>query len=88
MNIAVWTAICGLAGSKFYTTLDLTSGYYQIPMTEESKAKTAFVTPNGQREFNRTAFNRINKGLGTLRFNTAVAYIDDILVPSLTIDEG
>ncbi|XP_036320389.1 uncharacterized protein LOC118734809 [Rhagoletis pomonella] len=33
-----------LAGGKFYTTLDMTSGYYQIPMKESSKEYTAFLT--------------------------------------------
>lgn len=27
-----------LAGNKYFTTLDMTSGYYQVPMNEESKS--------------------------------------------------
>lgn len=87
-----------LAGNRFYTTLDLASGYYQIPLTEDSKSKTAFVTPDGQWEFNRMPFGlanapavfqrTVNKALGSLRFDTAVAYMDDILVPSVSFDEG
>ncbi|KAK7925830.1 hypothetical protein WMY93_008140 [Mugilogobius chulae] len=42
-----------LTGSKWFTVLDLKSGYYQISMREEDKAKTAFVTPLGFWEFNR-----------------------------------
>ena len=34
-----------LKGAKYFTTLDLQSGYYQIGLSEGSKAKTAFVTP-------------------------------------------
>ena len=34
-----------LKGAKYFTTLDLRSGYYHIGLSEGSKAKTAFVTP-------------------------------------------
>jgi len=33
------------AGKKFMTTLDLSSGYWQVKMGEEAKAHTAFVMP-------------------------------------------
>ncbi|KAK7910386.1 hypothetical protein WMY93_015070 [Mugilogobius chulae] len=36
-----------LSGSKWFSVLDLKSGYYQIEMSEEDKPKTAFVTPLG-----------------------------------------
>lgn len=36
-----------LFGSMYYITLDLKSGYYQIPVSENSKKYTAFVTPQG-----------------------------------------
>ena len=39
-----------LHGAKIFTTLDLRSGYYHINFNEESKAKTAFVTPKCQFE--------------------------------------
>ena len=41
-----------LCGAKIFTTLDLHSGYYHIALDNESKAKTAFVTPFGKYEFN------------------------------------
>ena len=37
-----------LCGAKIFTTLDLCSGYYHIPLDNESKVKTAFVTPFGK----------------------------------------
>ena len=45
-----------LHGAKIFTTLDLRSGYYHINLNEESKAKTAFVTPFGKYEFNSVPF--------------------------------
>ena len=36
-----------LRGAKIFTTLDLCSGYYHIALDQDSKAKTAFVTPFG-----------------------------------------
>lgn len=87
-----------LSGNSYFCTLDLASGYYQIELAEQAKPKTAFVTPDGQWEFNRMPFGlanapavfqrTVNKALGTLRFNTAVAYMDDVLVPSATVEEG
>ena len=42
-----------LAGSKWFSVMDLKSGYYQIEMNESDKHKTAFVCPFGFWEFNR-----------------------------------
>ena len=43
-----------LRGAKMFTTLDLQSGYYHIALDNQSKAKTAFVTPFGTYEFTHT----------------------------------
>lgn len=88
----------GLKGRKFYTSLDLASGYHQIPVDKDSISKTAFVTPDGHYEYTRMPFGLVNapavfqrsmnKILGALRFSTALAYLDDVLIPSGTIEEG
>ena len=42
-----------MTGSKWFSVLDLKSGYYQIEMEEADKQKTSFVCPLGFWEFNR-----------------------------------
>ncbi len=40
-----------LGAARFYSTLDLTKGYWQIPLSPLSKEKTAFTTPFGLHKF-------------------------------------
>ena len=49
-----------LAGCKWFSTLDLHSGYWQIEMDPKDKAKTAFVTRNGLYQFNVLPFGLCN----------------------------
>lgn len=82
--------IARLSGQACFITLDLASGYYQVPISEPCKHLTAFVTPDGLYEFNRMPFGlanapaifqrMINKVLGSARFTHATAYMDDVLV--------
>lgn len=84
-----------LAGHRFFTKLDLKSGYFQIPISEADKEKTAFVTQDGLYEFNVLAqglmnapptFQRVmNNLIATGRWNYVVVYLDDILIFSDTI---
>ena len=82
-----------LGGAKYFCTLDLISGYHQVELTEESKCKTAFLTPRlnpSQWEYNTMPFG-INGGPSTfqrvidrvlrgLEYKIAMAYLDDIIV--------
>ena len=45
-----------LKGAKYFTTLDLRSGYYHISLSENSKAKTAFIIPFGKYQFEVVPF--------------------------------
>ncbi len=38
-------------GTRYISTLDLTKGYWQVPLTEEAKPKTAFSTPSGHWQY-------------------------------------
>jgi len=79
-----------LGNAKYFSTLDLASGYHQIPMQEEHKRKTAFSTPYGHFEFNRMPFglknapatfqrlmNSVLTGIQGLR---CLVYLDDIVI--------
>jgi hypothetical protein len=87
-----------LGRGVFFTSLDLASGFHQIPIHSNSIHKTGFVTPDGHFEFLRMPFGlanapavfqrAINDALGELKYTVAVVYMDDILIPSTTIEQG
>lgn len=84
------TVLDTLSGSTFFSTLDLTSGYWQVPVKEEHKERTAFITCAGLFEFNvmpfglKTApatFQRLmDSVLGGLKWTEALVYLDDIII--------
>ena len=58
---------CRLSGMKYLSKIDLTNGYWQIPVAPEDVYKTAFVTPDGQYEFLRMPFGMVNGGATLVR---------------------
>ena len=87
-----------LHGAKWFSTLDLKSGYWQVPITEQDKAKTVFRTSSGQLfEFNQVPFGLCNapatfsrlmdRLLAGLHWETCLFYLDDIIVFSSTWEE-
>ena len=87
--------------SQYFTTLDLSSGYWQIRVHEKSIEKTAFVTPQGQFEFLVMPFGLANapsvfqrlmqKALAGLNPeggpDFVSVYIDDIVIFSETLED-
>ena len=78
-----------LGKAKFLTTLDLSRGYWQVPVAESSKEKTAFITPQGLFQFTTMPFGlqgapatfqrMMDQLLSGLEAYTA-AYRDDLVV--------
>ena len=86
-----------LAGSKYFSTLDLSAGFWQVPMAKDSIEKTAFVTHNGSYEFVVMPFGLTNAPATFQRLMETVLmdlmpskcldYIDDILVIGKTFED-
>ncbi|XP_066445489.1 uncharacterized protein, partial [Eleutherodactylus coqui] len=83
-------SLSSLGRAKYFSTLDLASGYWQVPVAEKDKTKTAFILPMGLYEFNRMPFGLTNAPgtfqrlmehcLGDLNFESVLIYLDDIVV--------
>ncbi|UYV64560.1 K02A2.6-like [Cordylochernes scorpioides] len=83
--------------AKFYSSMDLRSGYWQIEVDEADREKTAFITPDGLYEFLVMPFGLCNapatfermmdKILKGLKWTMALCYLDDIVVYSKSFNE-
>ncbi|XP_039513052.1 uncharacterized protein LOC120468602 [Pimephales promelas] len=80
-----------LGSARFYSTLDLTKGYWQIPLSPMSKEKTAFTTPFGLHQFVTlpfglfgapATFQRLMDRILRPHAAYAAAYLDDIIIYS------
>ena len=87
----------GLYGAKYFSTLDLASGYWQVIMAAEDRAKTAFSTNGEHYEFKVMPFGLTNAPatfqrlmdlvLRGLHLDTCMVYLDDVLVHSRTFTD-
>ena len=85
-----------LGGMKFFSSLDLTSGYWQIGMNDKSRAKFTFIIHRRLYEFTRMPFGMCNAAttfqqlmeclLSGMIWKSYFEYID-VLIGSLTFDD-
>ena len=83
---------------KYFSTIDMKSGYHQVEMEEEHKERTAFtVGPLGFYEFNKMPFGLSNSPatyqrlmeecLGDYNMRICVIYLDDLIIFSDTFEQ-
>ena len=86
-----------LGESVFFSTLDMSKGYYQIPMQAESKEYTAFSSGTSLYQFKTLPFGVAN-GVATyqrlmslvlagISWETCIAYVDDLIVLGRSFEE-
>lgn len=90
--------IRAIHGSYYFSTVDLKSGFWQIPMEPSSVKYTAFrcflglyeylTMPFGLRNAPATFQRMMDYLFGDLRFAGVLTYLDDILVHAATFDEA
>ena len=87
-----------LSGSKFFSVLDMKSGFHQVEIEERHTQRTAFtVGPLGFYEYNRLPMGLCNSPatyqrlmeecLGDLNMKICIIYLDDIIIFAKTFEE-
>ena len=84
-----------LIGAKYFTSLDLASGYWQIALHKLTKQKTAFITHKGLYQFEVLPFGLSNAVSAFQRTMEVIlegvpnvkVYLDDILIFSHNFDD-
>lgn len=86
-----------LRKAKYFTSLDLMSGYLQVQVAKEDQMKTAFTTPMGLYEYTRMPFGLMNAPatfqrlmntvFGDMNLSEILIYLDDVIVFSSTLQE-
>ena len=85
-----------LQGMKYMSSLDLSSGYWQLSVAKEDRPKTAFITRYGLFQHTRMGFGLCNAPatfqramqhvLRGLQWSKVLVYIDDVIVLGKDID--
>ena len=86
-----------LSGVRYFTSIDLASGYWQIELDEDARAKSTFTAYNGLYKFVRMLFGLRNAPgmfqrikqmvMSGLEWKNCFVYLDDILIASKTFSE-
>ena len=89
-------SLSALLGSQYFTSLDLTAAFNQIPIAPEYRDLTSFSSPDGTWRYTRMPFGLINGPaiftrfidtvLAGLKWSVCMVYMDDILVYSPTFE--
>lgn len=87
--------IDNLGKAKYVSKFDLMKGYWQVPLTDNAKEISAFVTPDGLYQYKVMAFGMKNAPATFQRMMHSLlhniqgceVYIDDVIVYSMTWDE-
>ena len=82
--------LAALGGNCLFSTMDLTSGFYNMPLHEDDRKYSAFTTPMGLYEYNRLPQGLCNSPGSFMRMMTSIfgdqnylsllCYLDDLLV--------
>ena len=86
-----------LQGARYFSKIDLRTGFYQIPLAEEDRAKTAFRTRYGHFEWTvlpmgltnapATFQHLMNHTFREFLDRSVLVFLDDIVVYSRTLDD-
>ncbi|GFV22288.1 retrovirus-related Pol polyprotein from transposon 17.6 [Trichonephila clavipes] len=86
-----------LSGHKWFSTLDLKSGYWQVEIHPEDREKTAFTSGQGLWQFKVMPFGLCNAPatferlmetvLKGLTFEACLIYLDDVIIGGRTFEE-
>ena len=91
------TTLDTLAGSQWFSTIDLVSGYWQVEIEQEDRLKTAFCTTEGLFQFRVMPFGLCNAPatfqrlmdlvLSGLQWSQCLVYLDDVIVLGRTFED-
>lgn len=84
-----------LTKARFFTKIDLAKGYWQIPVKQEDRHKTAFQTPLGLYQWTKMPFGLVSAPASFARMmrklkleeNSALNFFDDILIATERWDD-
>ena len=89
--------LAALSGAVIFSSVDLTKGYWQIPVAVEDRDKTAFHGPDGLYRCKRAPFGEKNSGatfqramdtvLAGLLWKNCLSFVDDVYIYSKSLED-